>query len=82
MQYILTQAELDDLKSRKKVLGDADEKTLQELCTKIANEMPIKFWGREVAETWNCILTEEFEHYCDECPVQSICPSTRKQWSQ
>ena len=28
------------------------------------------------------ILTEQGEHYCDECPVQEECPSTNKHWSK
>lgn len=80
MQYILTQQEYDELLERKQHHIKLERSNLQALCTQIANEMPVK-WGRG-AEPWGCILTEENEWYCDKCPVQEICPSDRKDWSQ
>ena len=42
--YILTQEEMNNLKTTKKYTYDLTVKQLQELCTKIANEMPV-VWG-------------------------------------
>ena len=42
--------------------------------------MPILFWNHTEPITWGCELTEN-GNYCDECPVQDICPSTFKEWS-
>lgn len=81
MQYILTEEEYKELLKRKKTLEDIDKQKLQKLCTEIADAMPVKFWGRTEAAVWGCILTSD-DHYCDECPVTSICPNTNKHWSQ
>lgn len=83
MEYILSQEEMDEvnkLKTRVKTLPTLEK--LQEICSKAANEWPIKYWGRKEAEPWGCILTAEYEHYCDECPVQDICPYPHKEWSK
>jgi hypothetical protein len=81
MQYILSQKEYDDLKQKKDSLEDHDREELQKLCTHIANSMPILFWDREEPTPWGCAITF-LNHYCDECPVQSICPREYKSWSQ
>lgn len=86
MQYILTEEEYNALAVKKawKTGLNVTEKKLQELCTKIANEMPVKWGWPSVSEPapWGCILTEEQEWYCDKCPVQAICPCSDKEWSQ
>lgn len=85
MQYILTEDEYKELSSKKswKTGLNVSEKRLQELCTKIANEMPVKWgWGGPEPKPWGCILTEDDEWYCDKCPVQDICPHKCKEWSQ
>lgn len=86
MQYILTYDEYNELVRKKKVLEDQDKEELQKLCTQIADTMPIKFWGREEATPWGCMITvwkeNRWEHYCDECPVKKICPQTSKNWSK
>jgi predicted transcriptional regulator len=84
MQYLLSEKEYADL------IEDRDQRTrkgiqkLQEFCTKVANELPIKFWERDEATPWGCILTDEPGNhgYCDECPSQEICPHPSKRWSQ
>ena len=84
MQYILTQEEYDALKAKQEHDLKISQKALQELCTRIANEMPVK-WGwntKEEAKPWGCILTMEGEWYCDKCPVQKICPHPHKDWSK
>ena len=88
MQFILTEQELEELKAKQRHDIKLSKDKLQKLCTRIANEMPVKFWGRKDAEPWGCILTpdpesgEMEEWYCDECPVQDICPHEHKEWSK
>ncbi len=77
MQYLLTQQELDDLKAAQTQQLRLSTKKLQTLCTKICNEMPVKWgWGGPDPKPWTCILTQEDdeEWYCDQCPVTEICP--------
>lgn len=81
MQYILTQEEYDELKRDRKHNFDLSNKKLQELCTKICNEMPLKYeWINQIFP-WKCILTETENHYCDNCIVQDICPNEWKRFS-
>lgn len=82
MQYILTSEEYQKLTNfLDKRLPSAD--ILQEFCTQIANTMPIEVaWRRGPAQPWGCILTEEEEHYCDECPCTEVCPFENKSWSK
>lgn len=83
MQYILTEKEYSELRLKKVYDIGLSKDKLQTLCTKIANEMPIKFWGNKEAEIWGCILSDGGgPGYCDECPVQDICPETNKGWSK
>jgi hypothetical protein len=85
MQYILTEEEYKALKSNSKLLNGVTEKQLQTLCTKIADEMPVKWgWGGPDPKPWGCIKSVEDgdEWYCDSCPVQDICPEPYKEWSK
>lgn len=82
MKYILTENELQALKNAAKERQIKDKKQLQDFCTKVANEMPVKFWSRETAQPWGCMLTRDVEWYCDECPAQKICPHEDKHWSK
>ena len=93
MQYILTQHEYDALRKGQEKSIQLSEKKLQTLCTKIADEMPVKWgWGGPDPKPWNCKITletksdeeDEFseEWYCDKCPVISICPSDNKGFSK
>jgi hypothetical protein len=83
MQYILTEREYKALKNKQKLDIELQEAKLQTLCTKIANDMPIKWgWGSPDPKPWTCILTAEDEWYCDSCPVQEICPNEWKHWSK
>ena len=84
MMYILTQEEFDALKTVQEQARLKDTKKLQKLCTKIADEMPVKWgWGKpDDPKPWGCILTAEGEWYCDTCPVQEICPHPDKEWSK
>lgn len=84
MQYILTEEEYKDLKVKAgRAARLPNEKTWQELCTRIADTMPV-LWGwstycGEVEEPkpWGCIHSKATEWYCDSCPVQELCPSVK-----
>ena len=91
MQYILSEEEMQEfcndrasLQELLKILPRKDK--LQKMCTKIAGEWPtFTGWDKknpQPPEPWGCILTVDYEHYCDECPVQSICPNLNKNWSK
>ncbi len=84
MQYILTEQEYQDLRATQRTQIHLSKTKLQTLCTEIANTMPVsvKWVDNGVPQPWQCILTEKHEHYCDECPVQSICPNEHKEWSK
>ena len=87
MQYILTEDEYEELKSQQKEFNLAKTKRLQKLCTKICDTMPVQprwkkdpFTGKlEPPEPWGCILSvkDDNEWFCDECPVQEICPGDK-----
>jgi hypothetical protein len=83
MQYILTQEEYDALKKQQTWQFNINAKKLQELCTKIADEMPVNWgWNGPDPKPWGCIITQEAENpynewYCDECPVRTICPGSK-----
>lgn len=81
MMYILTEEEYVELKQAKSEKIQMSKKKLQTLCTKIANEMPIPHRGQD-PKPWTCIHSHDFEWYCDNCPVQEICPETWKKWSK
>lgn len=84
MQYILTQEEFDAWNQKSKQITLTAKKNMQELCTKIANTMPITWsWGvgKNTPTPCGCIHSEE-DWYCDECPVREICPEPNKAWSK
>jgi hypothetical protein len=83
--YLLTQEELDDLKRQRREEIHLSKSKLQKLCTKIADTMPIVWgWGepKDEPRPWGCIKSKEYEWYCDQCPVQEICPLEYKHWSK
>ena len=88
MQYLLTQEEYYKLKEDREYIIGLKKELLQDLCTEIADTMPIKWsWGegKEKPKPWGCVLTVQkkgLEWYCDDCPVQKICPHDDKAWSQ
>ena len=81
MQYVLTEEEYKALvDAKKKALQDVGS-TLQNLCTMVADNLPITvYWSKE-KEPWKCIHSMETEWYCDNCPVLEMCPSN-KNWSK
>ena len=83
MQYILSQEEYDALRKKQEKEISLSEKKLQKLCTEIADTMPIQWgWGQPEPKPWGCIFTQEDDWYCDQCPVQDICPNPYKHWSK
>ena len=86
MKYILTQKEYNELRQAQKVRIGLKKEKLQQLCTKIANEMPV-VWGRngpdpKPLKPWGCIIDNQDEWYCDLCPVIDICPNKHKEFSK
>lgn len=85
MQYILTEGEYAELCGRADHERAALQETLLDLCTKVANYMPIDFgWGEPGRRPWGCIRTagNKYGVYCDECPVRDVCPNPDKRWSK
>jgi len=86
MQYLLTQKEYNDLLKTKENGLSSVRNTIQDLCTKVADHMPITWkWGDQrpgPVKPWGCILSTEGEWYCDQCPVQKVCPYENKEWSK
>jgi hypothetical protein len=81
MKYLLTQEEYDALQEKKRKITEDAQKILQDLCTRVANSEPVKE-GWYAGKPWGCILTTEEEWYCDDCPVQKVCPKERKRYSK
>jgi hypothetical protein len=91
VQYILTQAEYDELQAKatanKAVPIRTSTSKLQMLCTDAANHIPItRDWEPNApASPWGCILnvdTKTNPRYCDNCPARQVCPYPRKEFSQ
>lgn len=88
MMYLLTEEEYQDLLQKKHEHIKLARTKLQNLCIKIADEMPVLWgWGDnpDIPKPWGCILTKEtpsYEWYCDNCPVADICPNPNKHWSK
>ena len=87
MMYILTEEEMKNFQADRDALRSIvstlpSTKTLQKMCTKIANEWPtFKRYDGKLGP-WECIITADYEHCCDKCPVQIICPYGNKEWSK
>lgn len=83
MQYILTEQEYRSLKEAIKQSSISQKQILQDLCTKVCDHMPILFGNNDHEKPWGCIHTRQSgEHYCDECPVERVCPEEDKTWSK
>lgn len=81
MQYLLTQDEYKELVDCSKKITAREEKKLQEFCTFVADNLILDS-GWKKGETWGCILSEEDEWYCDDCPAREVCPYEFKSWSK
>jgi hypothetical protein len=82
MQYVLTQTEYDQLRNESRDTEDRLNVLIQELCTKVCDNLPVKFWDNAKAEIWSCIRTPNNHGYCDECPVEEECPYPHKEFSK
>lgn len=85
MQYLLTETELLNLRRAADEKVRANKTALQRACTLAAKHTPVtRPWSPEAPpKPWGCIL-EKDNHpgYCDECPVQDVCPHEGKEYSQ
>lgn len=79
MQYLLSQEEFDELKAKAAILDTQTVATIQALCTKVAENMPVDVGGK--LKPWGCILPRR-SGVCDGCPVQEECPYPYKRWSK
>lgn len=85
MQFLLTEAEYNELKAQKREQVSASKAELQRLCTLAANHIPVpRDWSQDkTPKPWGCILDSATNlGYCDDCPVDAICPHTGKEWSK
>lgn len=88
MQYLLSEEEYGKLVSRGAKAQDDIKHTLEDLCQKVCDHMPMVWtWGEGKInpKPWGCFKTVEVnggEWYCDDCPVKEICPESFKQWSK
>lgn len=84
MQYILSQEEYDALRAKQNHELKLSKDKLQTLCTQIADTMPVsvKWINNGEPSPWGCVLSTDYDHYCDHCPVADICPNTHKEWSK
>lgn len=85
MQYILSQEEYDAIGKQQHAFR-AKEHELQLFATLAANSIPVACdWEPgQPPRPWGCIFNEVAENpgYCDHCPAQIVCPSTRKEFSK
>jgi len=88
MQFLLSEEEYNQLKSKRIELQEKDKRKLQTFCTMVANSLPVKFWDRKEAEIWGCVLNKETTGqpascgYCDQCPSVDMCPYENKDFSK
>lgn len=83
MQYILTEDEYLNLKKEGMQRIEQQKAIIFELCTKVADHMPVRVDWRNEIIPWKCIHSvADGEWYCDECPVQKQCPYESKHWSK
>ena len=82
MQFILDQAEYNQLKAEEDTAKIKLQAVIMGLCTKVCDNMPTKFWNNEDARIWGCFKSKPSDGYCDCCPVQTQCPEPNKRWSK
>lgn len=85
MQYILSEKEYFELKSRADIEKSASKTKINKICQEIATTLPVYFWGRTEPSIWGCIYEDEDSvrstEYCDECPMEKYC-TMPKEFSQ
>lgn len=85
MQYLLTPNEYAALVEKKEYEHTVKMDELQNLCSLAAEHIPVKMpWNPEDSkpEPWGCVLSKNLPGYCDECPMQTLCPNTNKHFSK
>ena len=82
MQRLLTEEEYQELLNKIEFEKNKANEIIQKLCTEVANHKPVKFWGNKEALVWGCGIEDDEDAYCDECPVQDVCPEPYKRWSK
>ena len=86
MKYILTEKEYNALVNKVDNVTDQYFRDIQQLCIEVAVHKPLRIFGIDSASiTWGCILADDPEQqaeYCDECPVNRVCPNENKKWSK
>ena len=86
MEYILTETEFNELKERQQAELKIETEKLQAICTLAAEHIPVdRYWDKDNKSPWGCILNDEsgmYGGYCDECPMDEICPCEHKAWSK
>lgn len=85
MQILLTQEEYAALQEQKQLREIVQAGKLQEICTLAAKHIPVPHdWSDDkTPRPWGCILDKETNPgYCDDCPVDEICPFPSKEWSK
>ena len=87
MQYILTEDEFNTLSAEPNEIAKQADKVIMSLCIQVANNKPIVHSYRDennkvIHKPWRCIKSVDYEHYCDECPVNNVCPEPNKEWSK
>lgn len=85
MQYILTEEEYNELKSKPQKIKHEMQQIINKLCQRVCDSEPIPdaYWVEEgeEPEPWGCKESKDFEWYCDECPVRNIC-QLPKDWGK
>lgn len=85
MQYLLSEAEYEDLQKKIREKSESDSASLQRVCTLAAQHVPVappEWSSDKTPRPWGCILTPSSPGYCDDCPVSEECPYPHKEWSQ
>ena len=86
MQYILSEAEYQELKRDQATRLRVKQEKLQSICTLAAQHIPVAHdWSHDkTPRPWGCILgpDEQNPGYCDDCPVSDLCPHPGKEWSK
>jgi len=85
MQYLLTEKEYNEICTSGVSYEERIRSALQAACMLAAKHTPIaREWAPDKPPSpWGCILDADSNPgYCDECPVQALCPHDDKEWSK
>lgn len=89
MQYIFTEEEYKTLLENKEKIDEKKTNKLLNVCINVADTMPITYRNDKhgIQQPWGCMITYirkgvNQEWYCDQCPVNEICPYEGKRFSK